>query len=148
MARAADRRDRAGAQAGPFHDRRVELELPGAVQVGAAPGVVRGIVLEPANDHLHDVERRSTLAQGGDTLLERAEQPSTVGHDLAVGDVPGPAVDRQRERHRSPRGGSVWESNPPRTASRPTRGFEDREGHRAPCASIERARAFRARAAG
>ena len=34
-------------------------------------------------------------------------------------------------------GGSAWESNPPRTRhTRPTRGFEDREGHRAPSASV------------
>jgi hypothetical protein len=32
-------------------------------------------------------------------------------------------------------GGSEWESNPPATGNLPPAGFEDRENHRAPCAS-------------
>ena len=36
-------------------------------------------------------------------------------------------------------GGSVWESNPPGTgATRPPRGFEDREDHQAPSAPMLR----------
>ena len=33
-------------------------------------------------------------------------------------------------------GGSEWESNPPRTTESPYTGFEDRESHRTPCASV------------
>src|ERR1700720_102725 len=33
-------------------------------------------------------------------------------------------------------GGSEWESNPPATGNLPPAGFEDREDHRTPCASI------------
>src|SRR5579863_896050 len=40
-------------------------------------------------------------------------------------------------------GGSVWESNPPRTgATRPPRGFEDREDHQAPSAPTAQSNAF------
>src|ERR1700722_17368506 len=64
--------------------------------------------------------------------MSRETAPKRQKNKVAKKRIISPPERRVRRKL----GGSEWESNPPATGNLPPAGFEDREDHRNPCASL------------
>ena len=96
MAYPLHRGDRPGFQVTALHDRSIELHLAGLVEVGAAAGVERRVVLEDPDHTLDDVERRASRLKEAPALHESLGDSRTMRPDAAIGHVPRAAVNRER----------------------------------------------------